>query len=83
MKTTEEKTADKFLAMDQEIKRLKKLLNKAEVILFYYAPKDVFFPEIEQQSCQFMDKIHNALKEKEILYHPTGHTPAFHRKVKD
>ena len=37
-----------------------------------------------------IDRLEKALKlkkttveEKEILYHPTGHTPAFHRKVKD
>ena len=41
--------------------KLTKALNKAEVVLLNYAPKDMWFPEIKQQWSELMDEIHKLL----------------------
>ena len=43
------------------IAELEAALNKAEVVLLNYAPKDMWFPEVEQQWSELMDEIHKAL----------------------
>ena len=45
-----------------ENKKLKHTLNKSEVVLFNYNPKDEWFPQIEQQFSELMDEIHHLLR---------------------
>ena len=55
-----------------EVERLKGTLNKAEVVLLNYAPKDMFFPQIEQQWSELMDEIHSRLKAEQAKENKDG-----------